>query len=123
MRAIVYRDYGGPEVLRLEVLPPPAPREGELLIRVRAASINPMDSHFMHRPLVMRLGSGLRRPRKPERPGVDLAGVVEATGPGVTRFRAGGAVFGGARGALAALVIAAEDKLAAKPDPVSFEDA
>jgi NADPH:quinone reductase-like Zn-dependent oxidoreductase len=122
MRAIVYRHYGGPEVLECEEVPRPVPGEGELLVRVHAASINPMDSHFIHRPLVMRLGSGLRRP-KPTRPGTDLAGVVEAVGAGITRFRVGDAVFGTARGALADYVCAREDKLAAKPDGLSFADA
>lgn len=122
MRAMVYRRYGGPEVLDCEEVPKPVPGDGEVLVRVHAVSINPMDSHFMHRPLIMRLGSGLRHPQ-PTRPGADLAGVVEAVGANVTRFRPGDAVFGTARGALADYVCAREDKLAAKPDALSFEDA
>lgn len=118
MRAILYRRYGGPEVLDCEEVAKPSPGDGEVLIRVRAASVNPMDSHMMHPPWFLRL----RRP-EPKRPGADLAGVVEAVGAGVTRFQAGDAVFGVARGALADFVCAPEDKLATKPAEVSFEDA
>lgn len=122
MRAIVYRRYGGPEVLELEEMPTPVPGDGEVVVRVRAASVNPMDSHLMHRPRIFRFRLGLRRP-EPKRPGADLAGVVEAVGAGVTRFRVGDAVFGTARGALADYVCAPEDKLAVKPGGLSFEDA
>jgi NADPH:quinone reductase-like Zn-dependent oxidoreductase len=118
MRAIVYRRYGGPVVLETEYLPMPSPAGGEVLVRVHAAAVNPMDSHLMHRPVAL----PLRRP-KLNRPGTDLAGVVEAVGSGVTRFRAGDAVFGAARGAFADHVLAGEDKLAAKPDGLPFEAA
>ncbi len=122
MRAIVYRRYGGPEVLECDELPTPVPGEGEVLVRVHAASLNPMDTHPMHAPLVMRLATGLRRP-KSNRIGADMAGVVEAVGAGVTRFAVGDAVFGAARGALADYVCAGAERLAAKPEALSFEAA
>jgi NADPH:quinone reductase-like Zn-dependent oxidoreductase len=123
MRAIVQRRYGGSETLACMQVETPAPGEGEVLIRVRAASVNPMDSHLMSgRPIVTRLGRGLRRPRL-DRPGADVAGVIEAVGANVTRFHPGDAVFGTCRGALADHVCAAEGKLAMKPPGVSFEEA
>ena len=86
MRAIVYREYGSPEVLRVEDVEKPVPGADEVLIRVRAAATNPMDYHVMGGTYLMRLGTGLLKP-KPTRPGADLAGEVEAVGSDVTRFR------------------------------------
>jgi NADPH:quinone reductase-like Zn-dependent oxidoreductase len=123
MKAIVRRAYGGPDVLRLEEAPAPVPGPGEVLVRVRAASLNAMDVHFLPgRPLLFRLFTGLTRPKDP-RSGADLAGEVEAVGAGVTRFAPGDRVFGVARGAFAEAACAAEGKLAAIPDTVSFEQA
>ncbi|MEA3065494.1 MAG: hypothetical protein QOJ27_1946, partial [Sphingomonadales bacterium] len=123
MRAAVYRRYGPPEVVRIEEIARPVPGDGEVLVAVRAASVNPFDRHYMRgRPRIVRLGFGLRRP-KLTRPGADLAGTVEAVGRGVTRFRPGDAVFGTARGAFADFVCAAEAKLAIKPAALSFEQA
>lgn len=121
MRAVVHREYGGPEVLRCEEVPRPQPRPGEVLVRVHAAALNPMNVHLM-RGRLARLALGLRRP-KLGRPGADLAGEVEAVGEGVTRFAPGQRVFGVARGALAEFVCAPEGKLAPIPDGVSFGDA
>jgi len=121
MKAIVYRKNGPPEVLTLEEIEKPAPNEKEVLIKVRAAAVNPLDFHVMKGgPALARLLFG---PRKPKVPGVDAAGIVEAVGPGTTLFKPGDAVFGTVRGAFAAYAVAPESKLAAKPEGVSFEDA
>ncbi len=123
MKAIVYHDYGPPEVLRCVEIEKPAPREHEALIRVRAASANPIDWHFMRgMPRLLRLGAGLSRPRNP-RLGIDVAGEVESVGVSVTRFKPGDEVFGACRGAFAEYVCAAERALVAKPAEVSFEQA
>ncbi len=122
MKAIVYHRYGGPEVLRCEEVEKPTPGDDEVLVRVRAAAVNPMDYGLMSGTYLMRLMTGLRRPKR-TRPGADLAGEVEAVGRSVTRFRPGDAVFGVARGAFAEYVCAPEDKLAVKPANISFEQA
>jgi NADPH:quinone reductase-like Zn-dependent oxidoreductase len=123
MKAILHRRYGGAEVLRLEEVPTPVPAAGEVLIKVEAASVNALDLHFMRgRPRIARLALGLRGPKR-GRPGVDVAGVVEAVGAGVTAFKPGDAVFGAARGAFAEFACTPEDKLALKPDGLSFEAA
>lgn len=123
MKAILHRRYGGAEVLRLEEVPAPVPAAGEVLIRVAAASVNALDLHFMRgRPRIARLALGLRGPKN-GRPGVDVSGVVEAVGAGVTAFKPGDAVFGAARGAFAEFACTPEDKLALKPDALSFEAA
>ena len=122
MRAIVYRDYGSPDVLRCEDVERPAPADDEVLIRVRAAAANPMDYHFMSGVYLMRLATGVRRP-KPTRPGVDVAGEVEAVGKNVTRFQPGDPVFGVARGTFAEYVCGSQDRLALKPANLTFEQA
>jgi NADPH:quinone reductase-like Zn-dependent oxidoreductase len=123
MKAIVQHRYGPPDVLALEDIASPAPGPGEVLVRVRAASIFAGDLHVVRgRPLVMRLATGLRRPKHPV-PGVDLAGVVDAVGQNVTRLRVGDEVFGWAAGALAELVVVGEDHLEPKPAALSFEQA
>jgi NADPH:quinone reductase-like Zn-dependent oxidoreductase len=124
MRAIVYTEYGPPDVLRIEEVAKPAPKDHEVLIRVRAASLNALDWRLMNgKPWLARLMlGGLRRPRT-TRPGVDVAGQVEAVGAGVTEFKPGDEVFGVGRGSCAEYVCAHEDKLAPKPANVSFEAA
>jgi NADPH:quinone reductase-like Zn-dependent oxidoreductase len=124
MKAIVYRCYGAPEVLKLEDIEKPAPKEHEVLVRVRAASVNPLDWHFMRgKPYVMRLDAGLGAPDN-MRIGVDFAGVVEAVGPLVTRFKVGDEVFGGKRGAFAEYVAVSELRaVVLKPASVSFAQA
>jgi len=124
MQAIVYCDYGTAEVLRLEDVAKPMPGDDEILVRVHAAGVNPLDWHYMRgTPYLMRLGSGLRKP-KDTRLGVDYAGTVEAVGQNVTRFKPGDEVFGGRSGALAQYVVARADRaVALKPPNVSLEQA
>jgi NADPH:quinone reductase-like Zn-dependent oxidoreductase len=116
--------YGGPEVLRLQAVPTPTPGAGELLVRVRAAAVNPLDWHELRgKPYVMRLVSGMATPAS-SRLGADFAGVVEAVGPGATRFRVGDRVFGQRNGAFATHVLVRDTGvLAAIPEQVSFEEA
>ena len=123
MQAAIYRRYGPPEILRIEEIDPPVPGEKDVLVAVCAASVNPMDVHLMKgRPLIARLAFGLTRP-KHVCPGVDLAGVVEAIGPGATRFQPGDEVFGSCRGTFAEIASAPEARLAAKPAEISVASA
>jgi NADPH:quinone reductase-like Zn-dependent oxidoreductase len=123
MKAIVYDRYGSPDVLKCADIEKPTPGEGEVLIKVCAASVNPYDWHFMRGlPYFIRLMAGLSRP-KARRLGVDGAGYVEAVGRNVTQFKAGDAVFGACRGAFAEYACAPERALARKPDGVTFEQA
>ncbi len=124
MKAIVYRCYGSPDVLEFADVEKPAPADNEVLVKVQAASVNPLDWHYMRgSPYIMRLGSGIGTP-KDSRLGVDFAGTVEAVGENVTRFKPGDEVFGGRRGAFAEYVIVPEDRaLALKPANVTFEQA
>src|SRR5512147_638317 len=121
MRAVVCRQYGAPEVvLRCEDVEKPTPGDNEVLIKVRAAAVNPLDSHLMKgKPYSARLMFGLTKP-KTTRPGRDVAGQVEAVGRSVTRFKPGDEVFGVCRGAFAEYACASEDKLAPKPANISF---
>jgi NADPH:quinone reductase-like Zn-dependent oxidoreductase len=123
MKAIVYERYGPPEVLSLKEIDKPVPAQGEVLVRVHAASVNPYDWHFLRgTPAFIRLFIGMGKPRSP-RVGADVAGVVEATGPGATRFKAGDAVFGTCKGSFAEFACGKESNLALKPAGVSFEQA
>ena len=123
MKAIVYIRYGSPEVLQCEEIEKPTPGDHEVLIKVRAASVNPYDWHFMRgEPYFLRLMAGLSRPKE-TRLGVDAAGQIEAVGRNVTQFRPGDSVFGACRGAFAEYACASEGALAAKPDNVTFEQA
>ncbi len=125
MRAIVYTEYGPPDVLQFTEVAKPTPKDDEVLIRIRAASVNPFDWVSMRgTPYFVRIrfGLGLRKP-KDTRLGRDVAGQVEAVGRNVTQFKPGDAVFGACRGAFAEYVCAIEDRLALKPANISFEDA
>src|SRR5215472_14250688 len=99
MQAIIYPRYGAPDVLRLEDVEKPLPKDNQVLIKVYAASVNALDRHTLHAAPWMRLvmGNGLRAPKDP-RLGADVAGRVEAVGSAVTRFQPGDAVFGIAAG-------------------------
>lgn len=122
MKAIIYRGYGEPlEILSLEEVDKPVPKDDEVLIRVQAAGLNPLDSHLMT-TFLGRLMTGLRKP-KYSVPGRDLAGVVEAAGSKVKRFKPGDEVFGCCKGACAEFAVASEKGLAAKPSNISFEEA
>jgi NADPH:quinone reductase-like Zn-dependent oxidoreductase len=124
MKAIVYCDYGLADVLELEDVAKPVPADDEVLVRVRAASVNPLDWHYMRgTPYVMRMGSGLRKP-KFTRMGVDYSGTVEAVGKSVTQFKPGDDVFGARRGALAQYVTQKEgNAIVPKPANLTFEQA
>lgn len=123
MRAIVQDRYGPPEVLRLAETGRPAPGDGEVLVRVRAASLNARDWHVMRGdPYLARLSFGLRRPRTRIR-GTDFAGLVEAVGRNVEGLRPGDEVFGEAEGAFADYVCAPRDAVAPKPSGWTFEQA
>jgi NADPH:quinone reductase-like Zn-dependent oxidoreductase len=132
MKAIVQDAYGSPDLLELRDIDPPALGPGEVLVRVRAASVHPDVWHMVRGvPRVLRLmGGGLRRPKR-RVPGTDLAGVVESVGTGVTRFKAGDEVFGKTvtanswrnGGAYAELAAVHEDRLEPKPASVTFEQA
>jgi NADPH:quinone reductase-like Zn-dependent oxidoreductase len=124
VKAIVYCDYGTSEVLKLEEIEKPVPNDNQVLIKVRAASVNPYDWHFMRgTPYIMRaMGTGLRKP-KATRLGVDVAGTVEAVGKNITQFKPGDEVFGGKTGAFAEYVCGSERGLAIKPPNMTFEQA
>lgn len=124
MRAIVYDCYGDTSVLRLVSIPRPEPADDEVLVRIVAAAVNPLDWHYMRgSPYFMRLGSGIGAPAE-DRLGVDFAGIVAAVGKDVTKFAPGDAVFGGRTGAFAEYVTIRESRaIAKKPDNVSFAEA
>ena len=123
MRAAVYTQYGPPDVVQIKDVEKPAPKDAEVLIRVRAASVNPYDWHFMRgTPYLVRIVGGLRKP-KITRLGVDVAGEVEAVGKNATQFKSGDEVFGLGRGAFAEYACASESKLARKPENMTFEQA
>ncbi len=124
MKAIVYRCYGSTDVLEFTDVEKPRPADDEVLVKVQAASVNPLDWHFMRgKPYFMRLMSGLGAPDDTG-VGVDFAGTVEAVGSNVERFKAGDEVFGGGNGVFAEYITISEDgPLAMKPASASFEQA
>jgi len=122
MKAIVRTTYGPPEVLELAEIDKPVPAEDEVLVRVRATSVNPVDWHTLTgTPYLLRLQEGLRGP-KSEQLGVDFAGTVEAVGANVTGVQPGDDVFGGRSGAFAEYV-SVRDAVVRKPPNLSFEQA
>ncbi|MFD8892748.1 NAD(P)-dependent alcohol dehydrogenase [Streptomyces sp. NPDC059566] len=123
MKAMVQDSYGPPAVLRLEEVERPTPGRGEVLVQVRAAGLDQGVWHLMAgMPYAVRAVSGLRRPRNRIR-GMDVAGVVEAVGPDVTRFRPGDEVYGNCSGSFAEYACAKEGALAPKPESLDFEQA
>lgn len=123
MKAAVCTGYGSPDLVRIKEVEKPVPRDDEVLLKVRAASVNPLDWHLMNgRPYISRVFTGLSKPRV-TRPGRDVAGEVETIGRNVTQFKPGDEVFGVCRGAFAEFACASESKLAIKPDNVTFEQA
>jgi NADPH:quinone reductase-like Zn-dependent oxidoreductase len=123
MKAVIHCEYGTPDVLKVKDLEKPTPNDNQLLVRVRAASLNPLDGHFVRGMLLARaIGGGLRKP-KDTRIGVDYAGVVEAVGKNVTQFKVGDEVFGARNGSLAQYICAKADRAAClKPAIVTFEE-
>jgi len=128
MKAVVYTNYGSPDVLEIRDVKKPVPNDDQILIKVRAAAVNPLDWHFMEgTPYIMRaMGVGLRKPKDP-RLGVDYAGTVEAVGKNPAaagQFKPGDEVFGGKTGAFAEYVCARADRaIALKPANITFEQA
>jgi NADPH:quinone reductase-like Zn-dependent oxidoreductase len=121
MKAAVYTRYGPPDVVQIADVEKPAPKDDEVLIKIRAASVNPYDWHFIRgTPYPLRIAAGLRQP-KDQRLGADVAGQVESIGRNVTQFKPGDAVFGVCKGAFAEYACASESKLFLKPNNVTFE--
>ncbi len=121
MKAILITRYGPPEVLQLKEVEKPAPVGDEVLVKVCATSVNPADLSNIS-PMARVWGAGLSKPKNP-RIGIDVAGLVEAVGENVTRFKPGDAVFGAGSGSFAELAIARERNLVMKPANISFEEA
>ncbi len=123
MKAIVYTQYGPPAVLQFKEVEKPAPTDGQILVKIYAASANPVDWHLMRAsPFLARLAGGLRKPKDP-RLGADFAGRVEAVGANVAQFQPGDEVFGASTGAFAEYICVAESEVALKPAGLSFEQA
>lgn len=116
MKAIVIVEFGGPEVLGLAEVETPSPADGQVLVRVRAAGVNPVDTYI-------RSGIHAVRPKVPYTPGKDGAGVVEAVGPGVRRYAPGDRVYiaDTLTGTYAEYALCREDQLGRLPENVSFE--
>ncbi len=128
MRAIIYRRYGGPEVLEATELERPTAGPGQVLVKVRATSVNAADYRLMRAdPFLVRLFNGWLRPKSRQVLGMDVAGVVEAVGSGVTKFQVGDEVFGEtpmkSQGAFAEYAVADARALAKKPARLRFEEA
>jgi NADPH:quinone reductase-like Zn-dependent oxidoreductase len=123
MKAVVQCEYGKPDVLQVRDIEKPTPDDTQILVRVRAASVNPLDGHQLRGGWALRPMTGLRKP-KDTRVGVDYAGVVEAVGKEVTQYKVGDEVFGGRAGSLAEYICAKSDRgIAIKPAAVTFEEA
>ena len=122
MKAIRFCEYGPPDVLKLEEVSKPMPKENEIRVRVRAASLNFIDAGLVRGLLVGRLLFGLRKPTFTGF-GQEFAGVVEAVGSNVTDFKPGDAVFGQKGGSVAEYVCVRKDRVVAKPSNITFEQA
>ena len=125
MKAIVHTEYGGPEVLQHVEIDTPAPADNEILVKVHAASVNPVDWHFMRgTPFPLRFAAGLRKPKSARRLGFDYSGTIVALGSRVTRFSVGDPVFGYGAGSLAEFLTVPADRGAlGKPANLTFEQA
>ncbi|MFN3334812.1 MAG: NAD(P)-dependent alcohol dehydrogenase [Caldilinea sp.] len=127
MKAIVYTQYGSPDVLKLQEVAKPEPKEGEVLVKIHAASVNALDWHLLTADIfLVRFGEGLFKPKR-NRLGADLAGRVEAMGSGVTQFKPGDAVYGDIEpfgsGAFAEYAVMPAKALAPKPADLTFAEA
>ena len=126
MKAAIYTRYGPPDVVEIAEVQEPVPKDDEVLIKVRAASVNPLDWRMVRGvPRIFRVLFRLRAPTatEPARPGRDVAGQIEAVGRNVSQLKPGGEVFGVCSGAFAECACASESKLASKPQSLSFEQA
>ncbi len=124
MKAVIFENYGSPDVLQVQEMDMPTPQDHQVLVKVHAAAANPLDWHRMRgAPFLVRLSDGFRHPKNPKI-GADIAGEVEAVGSTITQFKVGDAVFGciGA-GGFAEYALAREATLVPKPANVSFESA
>jgi NADPH:quinone reductase-like Zn-dependent oxidoreductase len=120
---MVHSEYGTPAVLKLEDIAKPVVKDDEVLVRVRAAAVNPPDWAGVHGvPYIVRLAFGVRRPKLGVR-GTDMAGIVESVGKNVTRLRVGDEVFGRGAGTFAEYAVAPEQLLVSKPAGIAFEQA
>lgn len=124
MKAAVYRCYGPPEVVKIEAIEKPTLEDDRVLVKVRAASINPLDWHYVRgQPFIMRADIGVGVP-KDVRLGVDFAGTIESVGKNVKRFKPGDEVFGARGGALAEYITVHQDRvIALKPAGLTFQQA
>jgi NADPH:quinone reductase-like Zn-dependent oxidoreductase len=124
MKAIIYEQYGSPDVLQLKEVEKPTPKDNEVLIKVHAAAANPLDWHRMRgAPFLVRLSDGLLKPKN-KGLGADIAGQVEAVGSSVVQFQPGDEVFGDiSAGGFAEYVCVPENLLTLKPANLSFEEA
>jgi len=122
MRAIVHERYGRPDVLELRDVDEPSLEHDQVLVRVRASSVNPVEWYGVTGPYFARIGNGMRRP-KDQTVGADLAGTVEAVGTGVTDLQPGDEVFGVSGASWAEYAPARRERLALKPANLSFEEA
>ena len=123
MKAILFSKYGSPDVLQFTDVEKPTPDENQVLVKVIAASANPLDWHRMRgQPFLVRMGEGLRKPKN-QKLGADIAGRVDGVGKNVTEFKPGDEVFGVGSGGFAEYALAGKSKLALKPANLSFEAA
>jgi NADPH:quinone reductase-like Zn-dependent oxidoreductase len=123
MKAITRVVYGPAESLSFDEVPMPEVGDTDVLVKMHASSVNPYDWHLLRgEPYLLRLSAGFRRPKSHDM-GIDVAGTVTAVGANVTRFKTGDNVFGIGRGAFAEYAVANEERLAAKPDALTFESA
>jgi NADPH:quinone reductase-like Zn-dependent oxidoreductase len=123
MEAVVYTQYGSPDVLQLMGIEKPIPKEDEILIRIHAASVNAYDWHMLRgKPFIARFMAGLFKPKN-KILGADFAGTIEAVGKNIRLYRAGDEVYGCRQGSFAEYVCSREDRLAMKPMNLSFDQA
>ena len=128
MKAMVYHKYGTPDELKLEEVNKPTPKDDEVLVKIKASSINKADTFYLKgEPFFLRLENGVQKPKKIKILGADIAGQVEAVGKNVKEFKIGDEVFGDISacgwGGFAEFASAKENALVAKPTQITFEEA
>ncbi len=123
MKALVQEGRGSADVLHLRDVPVPELTEGRVLVRMRAASVNALDWHSTHGGLLLEIAAKIMRSTDQPVRGVDFSGVIEAVGPGVTKFKPGDEVFGGSVATFAERIRARADRIVLKPSAMSFEEA